>query len=425
LITASTLDLPSEFLADCAQEACVRLLRYDRMNNEFQLVDSGDGNAAMSEDGQKVVFMSDGANVTSDNTNGLAQVYFSDLSTGLTSLVSRNKWGAALYGSVQAPLGISADGNFFGLVTSAENYGVTGQSINQTFVEPTAAFAHDSDEIAPQISDPAWSANPVAAATTGGTTLMATVSDDLSGVVAGEFYVGMDPGIGQGEAQGNRVTVSGSTVTATIYQPSTPGVYQVGVRVRDAANNWSNTVIDSLVVFDSIKTRLAGHGAVVPTFGSDILPGLIASDQTDKGKFDFLAVYKNGVINPNKSSFNFSYKTGTHCAGAHPSNCHDTALVSTSIGWLVADGTNNSHVTAQGAATLTIDGVTTTNPYRLEGLDGSLVGPLTLDHFVLKVFAPGSNPAVAAPLYSVAQDLIKGDIKIVPPPISGGGGGNQ
>lgn len=76
------------------------------------------------------------------------------------------------------------------------------------------------------------------------------------------------------------------------------------------------------------------------------------------------------------------------------------------------DGSNNSQGTAQGIATLTIDGVTTSNAFRLVGLDGALPSPQTSDSIAIEIFAPGDDPNTASPLYHISDTITKGSIKI-------------
>ncbi len=82
------------------------------------------------------------------------------------------------------------------------------------------------------------------------------------------------------------------------------------------------------------------------------------------------------------------------------------------IAWMVINGTNNAVATIQGTATLTIDGVTTTNPFRAVATDGSLLSPQTTDQFQLLIYAPGANPNTAQPIYSINAPLVKGNIII-------------
>jgi hypothetical protein len=69
----------------------------------------------------------------------------------------------------------------------------------------------------------------------------------------------------------------------------------------------------------------------------------------------------------------------------------------------------------QGVASVTIDGIPTTNPIRVEGIDGARLSSPLADHYAIKVYAPGANPATAQPIYYAGGDLVKGNVRIVAP----------
>jgi virginiamycin B lyase len=74
------------------------------------------------------------------------------------------------------------------------------------------------DKTAPTIGALSWSSNPKA--TTASTTLTASTSDSLSGVAGGEYFIGSDPGVGNGTA----ASYSGGNLSATIGASLNPGV---------------------------------------------------------------------------------------------------------------------------------------------------------------------------------------------------------
>jgi hypothetical protein len=57
--------------------------------------------------------------------------------------------------------------------------------------------------------------------------------------------------------------------------------------------------------------------------------------------------------------------------------------------WLIVNGRNNSLEQSQGSATITVDGLTTTNPFTVSCADGDTLTPTGNDSSFLKVFAPG------------------------------------
>jgi hypothetical protein len=59
-------------------------------------------------------------------------------------------------------------------------------------------------------------------------------------------------------------------------------------------------------------------------------------------------------------------------------------------------------------ATVTVDGTTTTNPFTVTGIDGSRLTPAANNSLILKVFAPGTNPSTATPIYQ-ASGMMSGN----------------
>jgi hypothetical protein len=64
-------------------------------------------------------------------------------------------------------------------------------------------------------------------------TITASATDNLA-LAGGEFFINADPGVGKAP----RMHLSGNTLTG-MFTPTQSGFYLVGVRVRDAADNWS------------------------------------------------------------------------------------------------------------------------------------------------------------------------------------------
>ena len=74
--------------------------------------------------------------------------------------------------------------------------------------------------------------------------ITATSSDALSGLAGGEWWVGSDPGVGNG----NQLTLAAGSLTGTIPSGLTAGSYDVSVRAVDAAGNWGPVTIAPLAV---------------------------------------------------------------------------------------------------------------------------------------------------------------------------------
>ncbi|HSX17318.1 MAG TPA: carboxypeptidase-like regulatory domain-containing protein [Patescibacteria group bacterium] len=267
------------------------------------------------------------------------------------------------------------------------------------------------DSTAPATTAPTWSQNPKAIGQT--SLLTVGVSDNLSGVVGGEYFLGdTDPGAGNGTA----MALGSGSLTTTFGTTLQPGVYRVNVRAKDNAGNWSAVVTDFLVVYDPNGASITGKRTFVPLLANgDNLPGLISNNQTDKATFAFNVKYNNQGVVAAGSDLRLDYSTGTHCNNPNQAvNCHSFKLDATNISWLVVDGTNQSEGIFQGTATLTIDGVTTTVTFRVTALDGDRFNPTTTDHFAIKIYAQNADPNTAAPLYQMSDDVGQGDIKIKP-----------
>lgn len=253
------------------------------------------------------------------------------------------------------------------------------------------------DMTSPVLGAPAWASNPLAVGGTTSFTIAAT--DTLSGVTAGEYFVGTDPGVGNATA----LTWNGSSLASNSFGSNLAvGVYPVGVRARDVAGNWSTTETLYLVVFDpAAPTQILGQNRLAPVFGADVLPGLTNDpQQNDRADFGFdVRLLANGQVD-STSDFSFNYETGKKCNSPNPENCHVTSFTASGFSWLTVNGTNNATGTFQGTGSLTIDGVTTQNPFRVVGVDAQLLGTGSDDVNIL-VFAPGADPNTSAPIYHV------------------------
>jgi len=281
--------------------------------------------------------------------------------------------------------------------------------ISSTESSPSNTISVLVDRTAPTVGSAAWSANPLAIGSNSNLTVPA--SDPSSGVARGEYYLGTtDPGQGSGTS----MAYSSGNLTASFGSSLTSGIYQVNIRAVDNAGNWSAVTTDYLVVYNPASGGISGHSnTMLPAYGTDVLPGLIQSGQTDAASFALTTKYDNSGNITSNSKLKFTYSTGSNCNKAsQATNCHSLTLDSTSIAWLVISGTNNSQGTIQGTATLTVDGVTTSNPFKLAGIDGALLNPQTNDTFTIQIFAPGASPNTATPMYHMSVNIVKGSIKI-------------
>lgn len=102
------------------------------------------------------------------------------------------------------------------------------------------------DKTAPTLGPPSWTRNPKQLAEN--TTLDIPVSDTLSGIHTAEYFVGDDPGTGNATP----VTTENNTITLTFDGTLPIGTYNVGLRAKDLAGNWSQTVTTQLVVAEPV-----------------------------------------------------------------------------------------------------------------------------------------------------------------------------
>ncbi|MGE5830208.1 MAG: beta strand repeat-containing protein [Micromonosporaceae bacterium] len=262
------------------------------------------------------------------------------------------------------------------------------------------------DRTAPVLGVPTWAINPKPL--TSSTTLTVAATDNLSDVVAGEYYIDTDPGAGAAIA----MSASAGNLSATLGAALGVGVYQVGIRARDGAGNWSATTTTMLVVYDpGITVGITGKNKkdLVPSLANgDVLPGLTSVTQTEAADYGFTVDYAGGVLDPH-NDFMFTYNTGIQCNSPYGQNCHSFVLSATSFDWMIIDQTNSSRGRFQGVATVTVDGVSTTNPFTVQGIDGDRLTPAANDQFTLKIYAPGANPTTASPLYQVTGTLASGN----------------
>ena len=115
------------------------------------------------------------------------------------------------------------------------------------------------------------------------------------------------------------------------------GVYTVGVRVVDAAGNWSSAASEFLVVYDSDAGFVTGGGWFdSPTAAMPADPEL-----TGKANFGFVTKYKKGQSTPDGET-EFQFKAG------------DVDFHSTSYDWLVVTG--NDTAKFKGTGTINGDG---------------------------------------------------------------------
>lgn len=174
---------------------------------------------------------------------------------------------------------------------------------------------------------------------------------------------------------------------------STPGIYTLSVDATDNADNASSES-RMFVVYDPAGGFATGGGWIIPGGNNsdpgDLLPGI---DGSSKATFGFVVKYKNGASTAPVGSLEFQYQVGQF-------NLH-----SADYEWLIV--TNSNWAKFQGSAT--INGSTDIYPFRVDARDGSNG---QADRFIIKIWAPGTNPDVDELIYKASGGLGGGKVKI-------------
>lgn len=201
----------------------------------------------------------------------------------------------------------------------------------------------------------------------------------------------------------------GTSSTTNFTDVYAPGVYNYSVVAVSSTGTTSTASAMVQVAVTNTTTTNArnlmaqGQSQLVPVLGTvqsprDLLPGLAAGNSA-QASFDFDLGYPGGTFTVSRPL------TVTFNAGIH-----HLFLTSTSIDWLVVNGTNNSVGTFQGLASVQLDSTTTAGlPFSVTAIDGAQAGNSTPDSLKLTVFTNTSRTNV---LYFVNEPLSKGKIKI-------------
>lgn len=198
------------------------------------------------------------------------------------------------------------------LTTEGANQTVTGTATdnvgNSTSVTTPAI---NIDKTTPTLQAASWSANPILHLQNA--TLTIPASDTASGVAYGEYFIGTDPGQGNGTS----MPYANGSFTATLSnQPA--GVYTIKYRARDAAGHWSSTQTTSLTVTPHAPTNLTASAN--PTNQRPVLSWNTAPGATS------YQIYFNGSFRLSSTSTTFtdtraSEGTGTyHIVALGPNN---------------------------------------------------------------------------------------------------------
>ena len=129
-----------------------------------------------------------------------------------------------------------------GVSSNGANRVITRQASDRAGNSASASATVNVDRTAPTIGS--VTVTPASIVTGQTFTVTAPFSDAVSGVAGAEAFIGADPGKGAATP----IALSGSQATGQLVAPSVAGTYQVRVRVRDAAGNWSAVSSKSIVV---------------------------------------------------------------------------------------------------------------------------------------------------------------------------------
>lgn len=235
----------------------------------------------------------------------------------------------------------------------------------------TSAPPVNIDKTAPNVSTPFFSVNPKSIDES--TSLSATVSDSLSGVLGGEFFLDSDPGEGNGTPLS--LSLDKTELAHTFGTTLTPGTYTVGVRSVDAAGNWSATTMETLVVYNPSGGFITGSGHTASPAGAWTTDP--AAD--DRSTFSFNAKYNKGATTP---AGKFQFKAG------------GLDFVSSTYDWLVISGAQTE---LQGSGT--VNGVTGYK-FQLTATDGTADGQGAKDQLRIKISKDGSKVYDNLPAYA-------------------------
>jgi len=131
------------------------------------------------------------------------------------------------------------------LISEGSNQTITGTTVDRAGNAASVTTTPISiDETPPTLGTPSWSTASIVVGSNATLTVPAT--DSASGVVSGEYFIGSDPGLGNGSP----LTYSNGNLSASLGANLATGNYSVNVRGLDAAGNWSGVSTITLVVTD-------------------------------------------------------------------------------------------------------------------------------------------------------------------------------
>ena len=261
------------------------------------------------------------------------------------------------------------------------------------------------DKTAPLVSMLSFSKNPKSVDEH--SVLSTFTQETSSGIVDAEYYIGEDPGLGNGATLLN----GGNSIYTTFGTDFGTGVYKITVRVQDYAGNWSTTLSDYLVVYDATSgVRLRGARWINLLPSTTNLPWLSSTTATS-GKFAFSVRYgADGNVTP-QSDFQFAYKTGDNCNKQNAS-CHNFEFNATSIKWLTITGSNQETGIFSGLGSIKSDAQVQPVAFVVYARDGERLSPTGTDNFSMTLYPEGSSFGTSLLHFVAPTDVGRGNIKI-------------
>ena len=215
-------------------------------------------------------------------------------------------------------------GTYIYTVTAVSNSGVEGPA--------SSPFSVVYDITPPSVTDVALS--PSAINPGQASSLTAVVTDSLSGVQAAEYFIGSDPGQGNGTA----MTISNEAASATLGSNLSSGTYTVNVRAESGAGVWSSTQSVTLTVNQTIG--FGQPGGTLDTGDANYMNGTKFTVGSVGGTAQSMSAYVGPVDNAPDNGYQMAIFTVK--ADGKPG----TLVAQTGNGTLTANAWNTLPITA-------------------------------------------------------------------------------
>ena len=230
---------------------------------------------------------------------------------------------------------------------------LTGTAKDRAGLTTTVSSTVKVDRTAP--TDPVVTLDPASRPIDQTSTVTATTSDALSGLAAGEWWIGDDPGIGNGTA----LSLAGTTLTGVVPSTLAPGSYVVSVRALDVAGNWSGAGTAALTVTSPVDNPPTADSRTVTT-AEDTAVGIVltGSDPDAADTLSFIVVTQpaHGVLSGTAPNLTYTPAADFNGADSFTFKINDgtvdsnTATVAISV-----TAVNDAPIAVAGSATTAED----------------------------------------------------------------------